>query len=243
MPTGGRSQFHQSCGAACAAPVNPSTGEFLAPAATRLGPTAKKVVQAVEAAQGLLTVERLLTEAELAQVETIVEQCVAQAHADVNEAYQKQEGGFRFKNGKFPNDAECARVLRFDEQGEKVTLAQELGLLKHAAAFACLKERLPENLRGNFSVEPRYKGDPEVNGAVLTNIKRDSLKPDLVVHATRNATHIQCVFEFKFPCLERHRLTPMNSEVVDQLKSYQQLEKSCRVVLVTPTGLKPYEGN
>jgi len=179
----------------------------------------------------------------LAEVETIVEQCVAQAHADVNEAYQKQDGGFRFKNGKFPSDAECARVLRFDEQGEKVTLAQELGILKHAAAFACIKERLPENLRGNFSVEPRYKGDPGVNGAVLTNNKPDSLKPDLVVHATRNATNIQCVFEFKFPCLERHRLAPMSSEVLDQLKSYQQLSKSCRVVLVTPTGLKPYEGN
>jgi len=241
--TGGRSRFEQSCGPACAAPVNAGTGELLAPAATRVAPVVEKVVQAIEAAQGLLTIQRLLTEAELAEVQTAVEQCVAQAHADVNEAYQKQDGGFKFKNGKFPNDAECNRVVRFDEQGDGVTLAQELGLLKHAAAFACIKERLPEDLRGNFSVEPRYKGAPELNGTVLTNNKLASLKPDLVVHATRNATHIQCVFEFKFPCFERHRLDPMNSPaVMDQLKGYQALARNCRVTLVTPAGLKPYEG-
>ena len=33
--TGASSQLHQSCGAACAAPVNASTGEFLAPTATK----------------------------------------------------------------------------------------------------------------------------------------------------------------------------------------------------------------
>jgi hypothetical protein len=203
----------------------------------------EKAVQAVEAAQGLLTVQRLLTEAELAAVQTVVEQCVAQAHADVNEAFQKQEGGFPFKNGKFPNDAECNRVVRIDEQGGKVTLAQQLGLLKHAAAFACIRQRLPEELRSSFSVEPRYKGDPEINGTVLTNNKLDSLKPDFVVHATRNATDIQCVFEFKFPCLERHRLDPMNSPgVQDQLNGYLHLSRNCRVTLVTPGGLKPYEG-
>jgi hypothetical protein len=240
----GRSQLNQSCGAACAAPVNPSTGEILAPAATRLAPVAEKVVQAIEAAQGFLTIQRLLTEAELEQVQAVVEQCVAQAHADVNEAFQKQDGGFKFKNGKFPNDAECDRRVGVDERGRPVSLAQELGTLKHAAAFACINDRLPENLRGNFSVEPRYKGDPEVNGTVLTNNKLDSLKPDLVVHATRNATNIQCVFEFKFPCYERHRLDPMNSPgVKDQLKGYGNLSKSCRVTLVTPAGLKPYEGN
>lgn len=241
--TGGRSQFNQSCGPACASPVNPGTGEILAPAATRLSPVAEKVVQAIEAAQGLLTIQRLLTETELAQVQTIVEQCVAQAHADVNESYQKRDGGFPFKNGKFANDAECGRHVRLDEHGEKVTLAQELGLLKHAAAFACIKERLPAKLRGNFSAEPRYRGDPEVNGAVLTNRKLDSLKPDIVLHATRNATTIQCVFELKFPCYERHRLDPLHSPgVEDQLESYKRLARSCRVVLVTPAGPVPYGG-
>lgn len=240
--TGGRSQLNQSCGAACAAPVNPSTGELLAPAATRLGPVVGKAAQAVEVLQGLLTFERLLTEAELDEVQTVFKECVAQAHADVNAAYQR-EGGFKFKNGKFPNDAECDRTMGVDEKGNPIKLSQELGTLKHAAAFACIKERLPEELRGNFSIEPRYRGDAKVNGTVLTNNKPGSLKPDVVVHATRNATQVQCVYEFKFPCDERHRLDPMNSPGVEaQLEGYKYLSKSCRVVLVTPDGLNPLGG-
>ncbi|HYO56212.1 hypothetical protein [Archangium sp.] len=203
---------------------------------------AEKVVRTVEAAQGLLTFERILTDAELAEVETVFRACVAQAHADVNEAYQQRDGG-KFKNGKFPNDAECDRQVDIDEEGNPVSLAQELGKLKHAAAFACINARLPEKFRGNFSIEPRYKGVPKTNGTVLTNNKLGSLKPDVVVHATRNATDVQCVYEFKFPCYERHRLDPMSSPgVAAQLDSYKYLSKSCRVTLVTPTGLEPYGG-
>jgi hypothetical protein len=213
------------------------------PAATRLSPVVEKVVQTVEASQGLLTLERALTGAELAYVETVFKECVAQAHADVNAAYQQNEGGYKFKNGKFPNDAECDRQVGVDEKGIPIKLSQELGNLKHAAAFVCIKARLPEELRGNFSIEPRYKGAPDVNGTVLTNNKSGSLKPDVVVHATRNATDVQCVYEFKFPCYERHRLDPLNSPgVAAQLESYTHLSKSCRVVLVTPGELKPFKG-
>ncbi|MBM7116256.1 hypothetical protein [Archangium primigenium] len=124
-----------------------------------------------------------------------------------------------------------------------MTLAQELGNRKHAATFACINARLPDDLRDHFSLEPRYKGDPALNGTRLTQTERGSLKPDAVVHATRNATNVQCVYEFKFPCLERHRLDPLNSPgVVAQLESYKHLSKSCRVTLVTPAGLDPYQG-
>ena len=201
------------------------------------------LVRTGEAVQGLLAIQRLLTEAELAEVQVIVEQCVAQAHADVNESYQRQGTDFGFKNGKFPNDAECERVVRRNATGRDVTLAQELGVLKHAAAFACIEKRLPQRLRDHFSVEPRYKGETEPDGAVLTNNKSGSLQPDIVLHATRNATHLQCVFELKFPCFEKHRLEPMGSpRVTGQLEAYQALSKNCRVALVTPTGIKFYEG-
>jgi hypothetical protein len=241
--TSGRARFNQSCGMACGAPVSPSTGEILAPAAARLAPVAEKIVQTGEALQGVLSIQRLLTEAELAQVEIIIEQCVAQAHADVNEAYQQQEGGFRFKNGKFPSDAECDQQVGVNERGNPINLAQELGNLKHAAAFACIESRLPKEFRGNLSIEPRYKGNSSSNSATPTDTWRGSLKPDIVMHATRDATHIQCVYELKFPCYERHRLDPMKSPGVEmQLKSYQKLSKSCRVLLATPTGLTPYEG-
>jgi hypothetical protein len=242
--SGGRAQFRQSCGAACAAPIQVSTGEFLAPSASRGGSVlVEKTLQATKAAQGFVTVERLLTEAELERVEAILWQCVVQAHADVNAAYQQGEGGFKFKNKKFPNDTECGQEVGVDDDGNAVTLAQELGRLKHAAAFSCLGARLAE-FRGNFSIEPRYKGSPQRNGTVLTNNKLESLHPDVVVHAMRNATNVQCVYELKFPCYERHRLNPMDAPTVGaQLDSYQYLAKGCRVTLVTPSGgLEPYKG-
>lgn len=97
--------------------MNASTGELLAPTATRLGPVTEKVVRTVEAVKGLHTLERALTGAELDRLEGIVKECVAQAHTDVNETYQQQNGGFKFKNGKFPNDAEYDRAVRFTERG------------------------------------------------------------------------------------------------------------------------------
>ncbi|WNG32565.1 hypothetical protein F0U61_02285 [Archangium violaceum] len=215
-----------------------STGEFLSPAAARAGQVLERAVQVAEAAQGLLTLERALTGAELDRLEATLKECVAQAHADVNKAYQQSEGGSRFKNGKFPNDAECDRTVRIDPFGEPITLAQELGILKHAAAFDCVKAHLSKDFRGNFSVEPRYKGDPGANGVVLSNDGPQSLVPDLVVHATRNATDVQCVYEFKFPCHERHRLAPLKSFGVEaQLTGYQQLTRRCPVALITPNGL------
>ncbi|ATB35584.1 hypothetical protein CYFUS_000998 [Cystobacter fuscus] len=219
--------------------MNASTGELLAPTATRLGPVTEKVVRAVEAVKGLLTLERALTGAELDRLEGIVKECVAQAHADVNKTYQQQNGGFKFKNGKFPNDAECDRIVQLTEQGQSTTLAQELGILKHGAAFACIKSHLSKEFGDNFSVEPRYKGNPGSNGVVLTNEGPQSLVPDLVIHATRNATNIQCVYEFKFPCHEQHRLSPINAPGVKlQLTNYQELSHRCPVALITPVGLK-----
>jgi hypothetical protein len=242
VSAGRRSHFNQSCGAACAAPVNVSTGEFFAPAASRTGSAwVEGVTQAVETTQGLLTVQRLLTEAELSEVEEVVRKCVAQAHADVNESYQRESGN-RFGNGMFPSDSECNQEVGVDDRGRPITLAQKLGVLKHAAAFACIKARLPEDLRGSFSIEPRYKGVPEINGTVLTNNKLGSLVPDVVVHAMRNATDVQCVYEIKFPCHERIRLAPMSEDTKAQLESHAGLAVKCRVSLVTPTGVYPYEG-
>ncbi|MFE8603196.1 hypothetical protein [Archangium violaceum] len=197
-----------------------------------------KVVQVAEAVQGLNTIERALTGAELDLVEATLKACVAQAHADINETYQQRDDGFRFENGKFPNDAECLKVVGFDEVGDEVSLAQELGKLKHAAAFACFKARLPPELRENFTVEPRYKPDPEVNGVALTDKGVDTLHPDFVVHGTRNATDVQCVYEIKFPCFAAYKLDPRNSRWVEaQLKAYQKLSIRCPAAVISPAGL------
>lgn len=236
-PASGHTRFNQSCGAACSAPISASTGEFAAPSTIRFADAAGK---AIAAAQGLLSVQRLLSEAELNAVEAVFRECVAQAHADVNAAYARANDK-TFKNGRFPSDAECQRTVRWTDRGQPVSLAQELGNLKHAAAFACIRERIPEKLREHFSLEPRYKGEPEFNGTLLTQTELGSLKPDAVVHATRNATDVQCVYEFKFPCYERHRLDPMQSPgVQEQLESYKYLSRGCRVTLVTPVGVEPF---
>ncbi|QRK11472.1 hypothetical protein JQX13_16185 [Archangium violaceum] len=197
-----------------------------------------KVVQVAEAVQGLNILARALSGAELDLVEETLKDCAAQAHADVNAAYQQRDGGSKFENGKFPNDAECLKTVGFDDSGENVSLAQELGRLKHAVAFACLKVRLPLDLRENFTVEPRYKPDPDVNGVVLTNKGLDTLHPDFVVHGTRNATDVQCVYEFKFPCLSSYKLDPRKSPGVKaQLDAYQKLTKRCPAAIISPGGL------
>lgn len=236
--TGSRSQFNQSCGPACAVPVNASTGELVAPTVTRAGQVLEKVVQLAQAVQGLNTIERALTGAELDLVEATLKACVAQVHADINESYQQRDGGFRFENGKFPNDAECKKIVRFTELGEKITLARELGRLKHAAAFACLKARLPPDLRENFTVEPRYKPDPEESGVALADGGIGTLNPDFVVHGTRNATDVQCVYELKFPCLSAHKLAPHKTTRAEaQLKAYQALSHRCPAAIISPAGL------
>lgn len=149
------SQYHQSCStpagaAVCNAPAPSSTGEILIPAtgrAVRAGATAVRVVEAV---QGYIHLERLLTEAEVGEVEDILKDCAKQAEADVNQAAQKRDDIGRFENGQFPNENECNRVVRFDGD-EAVTLARELGGLKHTAAFDCVKGRLSQRFPGNFS--------------------------------------------------------------------------------------------
>jgi hypothetical protein len=78
---------------------------------------------------------------------------------------------------------------------------------------------------------------------VLTNKGLDTLHPDFVVHGTRNATDVQCVYEFKFPCLADHKLNPLSAPgVKEQLHRYQKLTRRCPAVVVSPKGLDPLEG-
>jgi hypothetical protein len=77
-----------------------------------------------------------------------------------------------------------------------------------------------------------------VNGVVLSNKGLNTLHPDFVVHGTRNATDVQCVYELKFPCLSAHKLDPRTAPGVDaQLRAYQRLTKRCPVALISPSGL------
>jgi hypothetical protein len=219
---GTRTHFHQSCAlnpVCTTAPVT-STGEIILPAATR-------ALRTVETVRGLMTVFRFLTEAERERAEAILVQCVKEADFKVNE--------YLFGKGKSLPDSDCKKpptVANADAE----TWAQHLGDLKHAAAFACVQTRFAEEFPNNFAIEPRYRGDSLPRDVVLTDWKKGSLQPDVVLHFTRNATRIQCVYELKFPCGLNERRNPLsNPAILAQLRAYQDLgTKDCLPAVITP---------
>ncbi len=224
--SGTPAQFNQSCGAACGAPVAPGTGEILAPTVTRAGQVLEKVVQATEALNGLLIVSKFLDEAQKAKAEKILAECASVANFKVNEEL--------FGEGKSLPESECLKKPTVANPTAD-TWGQHLGNLKHKAAFLCVQERLTKEFPHNFSIEPRYRQDKMTKDVMLTDRKSGSLRPDVVLHFTRNATRIQCIYDFKFPCLRKDRINPLkDSDIRDQLKAYFDLERSCIPAIVTP---------
>lgn len=223
--TGGRSQFNQSCGVACAAPVNASTGELLAPAATRAGQMLGKAVEAAEVLQGFLTVSRFLDEAQKGVVEDVLWACVKEANTKVDDEL--------FGKGRSLPDSECEKepVVR-DRLAP--TWRRHLGKLKHATAFECIQRRLAEKFPKNFSIEPRLRQDELTGDVLLTNRWEGSLQPDLVIHFTRNITRIQCIYDLKFPCGYAVGRNPWPADVVTQMEAYGNLGGECPPALVTP---------
>lgn len=218
--------FKQSCGAACGAPIGSSTGEILVPAATRAGQVLDKFIQAAETLHGLLTVMRYLDEAQKGRAEEILAECASEANFQVNEEL--------FGKGKSLPESECLKRPMV-ENPTADTWGQHLGNLKHTAAFICVQKRLAKEFPENFSIEPRYRQDTMTKEVMLTDRRRGSLRPDLVLHFTRNATRIQCIYDFKFPCIQRERIDPLGVKGVrEQLKAYHELELSCIPAIITP---------
>lgn len=218
--------FNQSCGPACAAPVAPSTGEILVPAATRAGLVLERIVQAAETLHGILVVTKFLDEAQRKKAEEILAECAIEANFKVNEEL--------FGKGNSLPESECLKKPPVKNPTAE-TWGRHLGNLKHAAAFLCVQERLAKEFPHNFSIEPRYRQDKITKDVLLTDRWKDSLRPDLVLHFTRNATRIQCIYDFKFPCLKKDRIEPLKVPgVMEQLRAYHELELSCIPAIVTP---------
>ncbi|NTX12422.1 hypothetical protein HUA74_02135 [Myxococcus sp. CA051A] len=170
---------------------------------------------------------RVLESAELARVEQLLVQCAKEADREVNE----REYGL----GKRPDDAECERVVRYDGKGNKVRRRMDLGILKHEVAFACVRRELVRLFPDNISVEPRYRLDPETGRYVLTQVWAKSLKPDIVVHFSKDPNRVQCVYDFKFPCTTASKSNPLaNDGTLDQLSKYKDLGRPCSPSIVTP---------
>lgn len=225
-PSGAPTHFNQSCGPACAAPVAPSTGEILVPATSRAGQVLETAIKVTDTIQGLLTVAKFLDEAQMKKAEDILAECASEANFKVNEEL--------FGPGKSLPESECLKKPTVANPTAE-TWGQHLGKLKHAAAFRCVQQRLAKDFPDNFSIEPRYYQDPVTEEVMLTNRRFDSLRPDVVIHFTKNATRIQCIYDFKFPCRTEDKIDPLNSTgVMNQLREYHELQRSCIPAIVTP---------
>jgi hypothetical protein len=220
-------RFNQSCGAACSAPVS-STGEILVPAATRATQVLDKVVRAAEALHGILIVTKFLDETQKKKAEDILAECASVANFKVNEEL--------FGEGKSLPESECDKEPNVKNKTAD-TWRQHLGNLKHAAAFICVQERLAAEFPNNFAVEPRYRRDAVTNELLLTDKWLGSQRPDVVLHFTRNATRIQCIYDFKFPCDIADRRNPLADPRTEaQLRRYKNLgHEDCLPSIVTPS--------
>ena len=110
-----------------------------------------------------------------------------------------------------------------------------MGRTAHRRALPeCIQRRRSEKYPDNFSIEPRLRKDELTEEVLLTNRRAGSLRPDIVIHFTRNSTQIQCIYDLKFPCGYAVGSNPWSNDVVMQMRSYGELGGECLPALVTP---------
>ncbi|PTL83312.1 hypothetical protein [Vitiosangium sp. GDMCC 1.1324] len=148
---------------------------------------------------------RVLTPKLQSDIEDALVECVEWAHAEVN---------LRRFGGNTPSREQCQEVLPGkDPCGKKVTRAMQLGTEKHQLARQCTEEKLGALIPGRFSLEQRYRYDPQTGQKQLVSPEEerllrqmgcgDELKgtvvPDVVIH-TGNPLELLAIYDFKFPC-------------------------------------------
>src|SRR6218665_736741 len=220
LPEYGPTLQTQSCvlSPGCMAPA--ASGEVLIPTAA---------VRAAQAVRGLLTLKDFLDEAEVAQVEAVLVQCAREADFQVNER--------EYGRGGFPSDAECRRRIGQGKDGAPVTRAMELGSMKHEQAFACVERELGRDYSDHLAREPRYGKDASSGEYVLTGETVGSLVPDIVLHVVRDATRIQLLYDFLFPCTSKSKSEPLGQDrrtLLKKLEKYEPLTRHQPRALVTP---------
>jgi hypothetical protein len=194
----------------------------------RSGQVLEKVVQAAKTLHGLLVVTKFLDDAQRKKAENILSECASEANFKVNEEL--------FGEGKSLPESECEKEPNVKNKTAS-TWRQHLGNLKHAAAFICVGKRLAEEFPDNFAIEPRYRKDEMTKELLLTDRWLGSQRPDVVLHYTQNATRIQCIYDFKFPCDIADRRDPLSdSRTQAQLRKYNDLgNEDCLPAVVTPS--------
>jgi hypothetical protein len=145
-----------------------------------------------------------LEEATRKRLEDILLECARQADARVNQ----QEFG-----GRHPTAEECRQQVGGTRENP-VTRSMRLGSAKHALALQCAKDELGRTIPGRFSLEQRYRLQPETRQLERIRPEKElemlrnggknlagSVVPDVVI-TTGEPLKVQRVYDFKFPCPE-----------------------------------------
>jgi hypothetical protein len=162
--------------------------------------------RSLDAVRTVLTVVRLLEEAEVARVQQTLKDCANEASFKVDEQW--------LGKGNRPTRSLCQQTYETDARGAKVTWAMHLGREKHRVALECVQRELGQTLAEHVSLQPQYRYyreprtlellDPRQVAEWLRdglyNLLLGTLIPDVVVHAAGNPLRAQAVFDFKFPC-------------------------------------------
>jgi hypothetical protein len=120
--------------------------------------------------------------------------------------------------GRSPTREECNEVVGTDSQGQPITRAMQLGVEQHTLALQWAEKKLQELKPGGFSIQPRYRVDPETGKAeylprevVETLLRqgrsaqlRGTIEPDIVIHEGQ-PHRVQDSYDYKFPCANTSR--------------------------------------
>ncbi|MGE6762251.1 hypothetical protein ACQKGO_29855 [Corallococcus interemptor] len=183
------------------------------------------VDQAARAAATAGAAMKVLEAADVARIEHLLVECSKEANRVVNER--------EYGEGKYPDDKECKRVIGRNKKGEPLTRQMELGTLKHAVAFACVRREVLKLFPDQVSIEPRFGLESRSGKYALTNEWDGSMKPDIVLHASGQPHRVQCIYDFKFPCTRWSKEHPLDA-AQQQLEEYAKLGGNCKPAIVTP---------
>ncbi|ADO67856.1 conserved uncharacterized protein [Stigmatella aurantiaca DW4/3-1] len=186
----------------------PSVGEKLQvvpPPPAQPPPPISAAVSMAIAGGALIQPSRHLDDELRRHIEKSLSECADEARSQAMLQHFKTRG---------PTQQECEEEIGKDSQGRTITRAMQLGLEQHKIAMDCTARILDKLSPGGFSIQPRYRYDPQTrtteylpDEVVKKLLKqgrgtelRGTLEPDIVIHEA-DARRVQAVYDYKFPCV------------------------------------------
>ncbi|NMO14868.1 hypothetical protein HPC49_06130 [Pyxidicoccus fallax] len=155
---------------------------------------------------------RVLTEVERDLIEQALVECAEAARSEVILA---------ILDGVPPTEEKCREEAERDKKNQPVSWARKLGTEMHKVARECAQRKLSELRPGGFSLEPRYRYDPDTEKWEFIDEKevrslleqgrggelKGSIAPDVVIH-TGDPNRVFAIYDFKFPCVNTDERAP-----------------------------------